>query len=161
MLDRFVRWNLDFDGDLYGDDERERLRWYEGIATAASLQWTALPWAAAVLVLALGLPAVVPTLVMLGVLLIPMVLSTWYVRHSRVETVPRRWGGKRMVLSTLAGLPWVVYGLAAIQQWRPETDMATGGVVGAVIGGLIGLAMTYRQMLQRRKRDAALARDED
>ena len=34
VLDRVVRWNLDFDGDIYGD-ERERLRWYEGIATAA------------------------------------------------------------------------------------------------------------------------------
>ena len=45
MLDRVVRWSLDSDGDFYGD-ERERLRWYEGIATAASLQWLAIPWAA-------------------------------------------------------------------------------------------------------------------
>jgi hypothetical protein len=49
VLDRVVRRHLDFDGDLYGD-ERERLRWYEGIATAASLQWLAIPWVAAILV---------------------------------------------------------------------------------------------------------------
>ena len=38
VIDRVVRWNLDLDGSdaIYGD-ERERLRWYEGITTAASL----------------------------------------------------------------------------------------------------------------------------
>ncbi|GAA2621869.1 hypothetical protein [Paractinoplanes durhamensis] len=56
VLDRVVRWNLDLDGDLYGD-ERERLRWYEGIATAASLQSILIPWSAAVMVWPLGKPA--------------------------------------------------------------------------------------------------------
>ena len=57
VLDRVVRWNLDVDGDLYGD-ERERYRWYEGIATAASLQWLIIPWAAAIMVWPLGRPSV-------------------------------------------------------------------------------------------------------
>ena len=55
-IDRVVHWHLDFDGDIYGD-EREHLRWCEGMATAASLQWLAIPWAAAVLVRPLGRPA--------------------------------------------------------------------------------------------------------
>jgi MFS family permease len=161
MLDRVVRWNLDFDGDLYGDDERERLRWYEGIATAASLQWMALPWAAAVLVLLLGRASVVPTLVMLLVLLIPMALSAVYVRRRRVETTPRRWGAKRVLISTLSGLPWVVYCVAALQAWQPEEHTWQGATVGAVIGGSFGLLMTWWKTKRRRERDAAAARDED
>src|SRR4051812_1841514 len=121
ILDRVVRWNLDFDGDIYGD-ERERLRWYEGIATAASLQWAALPWAAAILVLALGRSAVVPTLVLLVVLLLPQVLCTAYVRRRRVDTTPRSWTGKRILISTLGGLPYVIYMIAALRAWDPDND---------------------------------------
>ncbi|MET0424989.1 MAG: hypothetical protein ABW046_13985, partial [Actinoplanes sp.] len=73
LLDRVVHWNLDLDGDLYGD-ERERYRWYEGIATAASLQWMLIPWAAAIMVWPLGRPAVLPLAVVLAVLWLPMLL---------------------------------------------------------------------------------------
>jgi DNA-binding XRE family transcriptional regulator len=108
VLDRFVRWNLDFDGDLYGD-ERERLRWYEGTAVSHSLQSIALPWAAAILIWPLGRPAIVP----LGVLLTLLVLANWlttgYVSRRRVETVPRHWSAKRILFSTLTGLPFVVF----------------------------------------------------
>ena len=45
VLDRVVRWNLDINGDSYGD-ERERFRWYEGIAAAFSVQSLLVPWAA-------------------------------------------------------------------------------------------------------------------
>src|SRR3712207_9477580 len=88
LLDRIVRWNLDTDGDMYGD-ERERLRWYEGIATAASLQWIGVPWAAAVLVWVLGRPAVLPLAVVLAVLYLPILLCTVYVRRRRGDTLPR------------------------------------------------------------------------
>jgi hypothetical protein len=161
MLDRVVRWNLDFDGDLYGDDERERLRWYEGIATASSLQSMALPWAAAVLVLALGRPAVLPTLVMLAMLLIPAVLAPIYVRQRRVETVPRRYGAKRILLATLTGLPYVVYCVVGLRAWQPEENTWKGAIVGSLIGGAFGLVMTWREVRKRRQRDTVLAGDED
>ncbi len=56
LLDRVVRWNLDLDGDSFGD-ERERYRWYEGMTTAASLHGLLIPWAAAIMVWPLGRPA--------------------------------------------------------------------------------------------------------
>ena len=64
LVERFFRWNLDLDGDFYGD-ERERYRWYEGTAIAASVQGMAVPWSAAVMVWSLGRPAVLPLAVVL------------------------------------------------------------------------------------------------
>src|SRR5688500_14395530 len=100
VLDRVVRWNLDLDGDgtIYGD-ERERLRWYEGIATAASLQWLAIPWAAAVLVWVLGRPSVLPLAVVLAALIVPMAVCTAYVRRRRVDTEVHSWNRKRVLLA--------------------------------------------------------------
>src|SRR3954470_9496113 len=104
VLDRVVQWNLDYNGDLYGD-ERERYRWYEGIATAAQLQSILIPWAAAVAIWPLGEPAVVPLAIMLFMLWLPAVLSTVYVRARKVETAPRRWSSKRVLLTVVTALP--------------------------------------------------------
>src|ERR1041384_6037395 len=92
VIDRVVRWNLDLDGsdDIYGD-ERERLRWYEGITTAASLQWLAIPWAAAVMVWPLGRASVLPLTVVLAALILPMVFRTVYGERSRVVSDVRAW----------------------------------------------------------------------
>src|SRR3954471_1817541 len=115
VIDRFVRWNLDLDGgDLYGDDERERLRWYEGIVTAAQVQWAAVPWAAAVAVWVFGRPSVLPLLIVLVTLTVPMAFSTLYVRSKRVDTTPRLWSPKRIFLSFLGSLPIVVFAMGAL-----------------------------------------------
>ncbi len=160
VLDRFVRWNLDFDGDLYGD-ERERLRWYEGTAVSHSLQSIALPWAAAILIWPLGRPAIVP----LGVLLTLLVLANWlttgYVSRRRVETVPRHWSAKRILFSTLTGLPFVVFCIGVLRAWQPDSSMWQGGIVGATLGGTIGLIWSALQVRKRRRREAAIVGDED
>jgi predicted membrane-bound spermidine synthase len=160
LLDRVVRWNLDFDGDIYGD-ERERLRWYEGIATAASLQWMAIPWAAAVMVWPLGRPSVVPLAVVLAVLVLPMWLSAVYVRSRRVDTVPRRWTGKRLLLSILGGLPFLVFLIGALYVIDPESSSWRGAIVGAAIGGAIGIVMSAMKVRRRRRAEAAIVGDED
>jgi len=160
VLDRFFRWNLDFDGDLYGD-ERERLRWYEGMAVSNSLQSMALPWAAAILIWPLGRPAIVP----LGALLVLLVLANWlttvYVSRRRVETVPRHWSPKRILFSTLTGLPIVVFGIGALRAWQPDSSAWQGGIVGATVGGAVGLVWSALQVRNRRRREAAIVGDED
>ena len=160
-LDRFVRWNLDFDGDLYGSDERERLRWYEGTALAYGVQSVALPWAAALLIWPLGRPAIVPLGTLLALQVLAMALAPIYVAGRRVDTVPRRWTAKRILLQALTGAPFVVFLIGAMRAWQPDSNMWLGGLVGAVIGGAAGVAGVAVQLRNRRRRDAALAPDED
>jgi hypothetical protein len=161
LLDRIVRWNLDPDGDLYGD-ERERLRWYEGIATAASLQRMALPWAAAILAWTVGRSAVVPAAVLLAVLYIPMVMSLVYVRRRRVDTTPRSWSAKRIEVTVLSVLPYVLFVLGACYAYRStDAGLFRGAAIGAVIGGLLGFGKAVVESRQRRRREAAPVEDED
>lgn len=162
LLDRVVRWNLDFDGngEIYGD-ERERLRWYEGIATAASLQWLAIPWAAAVLVWLLGRPSVIPLVVVLAALVVPMALCTAYVHTRRVVTEVHAWSRKRLVLSVLGGLPYVVFVVGALHAY--SASAGRGAVFGAVIGGIGGAVATILGTRRKRRQEAlaAAAGDED
>jgi Flp pilus assembly protein TadB len=162
LLDRFVRWNLDLDGgDLYGDDERERLRWYEGIATAAQVQGIAVPWAIAITVWFAGRSAVVPLLVVLAAWVAPMFFTTLYVQGRRVATTPRSWSGKRVLLGVLAGLPIVVFAIGAIYQNNPDGFVWQGSAIGAVIGGSIGIALLGHKTKQRRRADEAAPADVD
>jgi hypothetical protein len=160
VLDRFVRWNLDLDGDLYGD-ERERLRWYEGAALSYAVQAVVLPWAAAILVWLLGRPAVLPLTVLLVLLILSMSLTPVYVRSRRVDTVPRHWSAKRIFLHALTGLPIVVFAIGVMRAVDPDPSTWHGGVVGAFIGGAIGVVGAALQVRNRRRRDAALVGDED
>ena len=161
-MDRFVHWTLDFEGDLYGDDERERLRWYEGIAVAAQVQWIVVPWTAAVLVWTLGRPAVLPLVAVLAALLIPLGFCTGYVQSRRVSTTPRSWSAKRLLLGTLSGLPYVVFGIGALYHWEgAESSTWKGAVVGAAFGLAIGVVIQAVQTRRRRRRDAAVVGDED
>jgi hypothetical protein len=160
-LDRFARWNLDFDGDLYGSDERERLRWYEGTALSYGVQSVALPWAAAVLIWPLGRAAILPLAVLLALQVLSMTLASVYVAGRRVDTVPRRWTAKRILLQALTGAPFVVFMIGAMRAWQPDSNMWLGGLVGAVIGGAGGVAGVAIQLRNRRRRDAVPVRDED
>lgn len=159
LFDRIVRWALDTDGDLYGD-ERERLRWYEGIATAAGIQWLLLPWSAVVLVWVLGLPAVLPTAVLLAGLYLPMMMCTLYVRRRRVDTTVHRWTAKRMILNLLGGLPFPLFLLGCLRAWPTDRDAMPGALIGAALGGLIaGGGAAY--VARRRRRAAATAGHDD
>lgn len=160
LLDRMVRWNLDLDGDSYGD-ERERLRWYEGMAFAAVLQWITVPWAAAVLVWPLGRPAVLPLAVVLVATAIPMALSTAYVRRRRVEPVPVRWTPQWALAWLLTALPYVIFVVGAYYVDDPESTTWMGAAVGSVVGGLVAVVLVLRLARDRRRREAASAGDDE
>ncbi|UQU62722.1 hypothetical protein COUCH_27290 [Couchioplanes caeruleus] len=159
ILDRVVRWNLDPGGDLYGD-ERERLRWYEGMTTAASLHGILLPWAAAVMVWALGRPSVLPLSVMLAALWVPLMTATLYVRRRQVDTTPRTWSAKRIILLLATVTPYAVFVVGARYVTDPDDSSWLGSAGGGVVGALLGIAVTIVKG-RRRARQEALAGDED
>ncbi|MCO8270906.1 hypothetical protein M1L60_09910 [Actinoplanes sp. TRM 88003] len=160
ILDRIVRWNLDLDGDWYGD-ERERYRWYEGIAAAASMQWVAVPWAAAIMVWPLGRPSVIPLAVVLVAMFVPMLVCMWYVRSRRVETTPRVMDTRRVVWGLIGGLPYAVFLVGALRAYGPDDSTWIGAAVGGVVGGLGGLVAQFVQSRRRRRQEALAAADED
>ncbi|MEU4420368.1 hypothetical protein AB0F81_07050 [Actinoplanes sp. NPDC024001] len=160
MLDRVVRWNLDLDGDIYGD-ERERFRWYEGIVTAASVQLLVVPWAAVILVWTLGRPAVLPLAVMLAAFQLPMLLCTAYIRSRRVEVVQRR-TRKRALASVLSGLPIVLFVLGAVYSYGSPGNRGMGGaLIGALVGGSVAYGVVAWRTSRRRGRESAVIEDED
>jgi predicted membrane-bound spermidine synthase len=99
--------------------------------------------------------------VVLAVLVLPMWLSAVYVRSRRVDTVPRRWTGKRLLLSILGGLPFVVFLIGALYVTDPESSSWRGAIVGAAIGGAIGIVMSAMKVRRRRQAEAAIVGDED
>ncbi|MEV0897294.1 hypothetical protein [Actinoplanes sp. NPDC049802] len=161
LMDRFVRWNLDFDGDLYGRDERERLRWYEATTTAFQLQAIIVPWAATALVWTVGEPAAWPLLILLAVFLVPIAFCSAYVQSRRVDTTPRVWSRKRLVISTLLGAPYVVFGIGFLYHVYPESDVWRSALIGSLIGLAAGVVIQGVQTYRIRRRDALLVGDED
>jgi hypothetical protein len=153
-MDRVSRWFLS--DDLYGD-ERERLRWYEGMAVATTIQWIAVPWAAVVLAWIYGRPVMIPLGVILVLMYLPTALVGVYVRRRHVETVAVRWTAKRIALGVLGGLPYVVF---VIQLFYPRQHLSAG--LGAVVGAGIGVAaMVWKARQARAQEAAAAAADED
>ena len=159
MLDRVVRWNLDLGGDLYGD-ERERYRWYEGIATAATLQWLLVPWAAAIMIWPLGKPAILPLSVVLAALLLPRLVGRAYVRSRQVDPMSGSWKPKRVVLTILGGLPFGVFAAGALYVHDPAGAPWGVRLAGAVLGAAIGVLGSVFEARSRRRREA-VAGDED
>ena len=160
VLERAVRWNLDVDGDIYGD-ERERLRWYGGIAAAATLQWVAVPCAAAVLVWILGRPVVLPLLVVLVVMVLPMILSTLYVRQRRVDTDVRQWSAKRVLLTAGLVVPVIAFYSGARHAYDPGSYDWLFTAFGGVVGALLGMVVIATKTRQRRRAEASAVEDED
>ncbi|MBU2662350.1 hypothetical protein KOI35_02390 [Actinoplanes bogorensis] len=160
MLDRVIRWNLDLNGDLYGD-ERERYRWYEGITAAASMQWLAVPWAAAIMVWPLGRSSVLPLAVVLVLMLFPIWLCGVYVRRRRVDTTPRVWDAKRFVLGVLGGTPYAFFLVGALRAYDPDGSTWVGAAVGGVIGAVGGIVAQMVQSRRRRRDEALATADED
>jgi hypothetical protein len=161
LLDRIARWALDIDGDMFGD-ERERLRWYEGIATAAGLQWIAIPWASAVMVWTVGRSSVLPLAVVMLVLLVPIGMCAAYVKRRSVDTDVKPWDRKRAVVSVLSGLPWLLFGFGAFYAFDDgTTNFMPGMVVGGVIGGIVGGIGAFVAKRRRRAQEAAAAAASD
>ncbi|MFC6021153.1 hypothetical protein ACFP2T_33890 [Plantactinospora solaniradicis] len=153
VLDRIADWALDPDGRTYGD-ERERLRWYEGMATAAMIQWIALPWAAAALVWIGGRP-VAPSLVVLMVLLyLPILLCARYVARRRVNPHQVRWTTRTISTALLAGVPYLLFLSGLAHAYQLLTGPPAWAVpLGATIG-VGGAAVGVRLDARRRQRAA-------
>jgi hypothetical protein len=159
VIDQVVRWSLDLDGDLYGD-ERERFRWYEGIATAFSLQSMIVPWAAAIMVWPLGRASVLPLAVMLAVQWLTMLLPTLYVVRRRVDTVPRSWTVRRLVLTLLTAGPYVVFLVGGLYAYDSDGATWLGAAVGGVIGGVASIIGTIMKIRRRDQREALVGDDD-
>ncbi|WP_328461217.1 hypothetical protein OHA21_31930 [Actinoplanes sp. NBC_00393] len=161
MLDRVVRWNLDLDGDIYGD-EHERFRWYEGLAVASSLQILLLPWVAAVLVWTLGRPAVLPLGVMLVAFQLPFLISTAYLSRRGIRPRTQIRTRKQFGLSVLSGLPLLLFVFGAVFAFRgPEGNGLTGAVIGGAIGGLVAVGFVTWETRRRRGKEAEIVEDEE
>lgn len=153
-MTRVVNWALDNDGRMYGD-EREQVRWYEGIVAASGLQWILVPWTAAVLVWVVGgRPVAVSLSVVLAVFYLPFVLCNWYVARRRVAILIVPWTVKSVGLGQLYLVPFMlfVFVMRAYQQFDPVTA-AKGAVFGEVTLIASGLA-THWVLRRRRHRDA-------
>jgi hypothetical protein len=142
-------WLLDHDGDIYGD-ERDRLRWYEGIAIAASVQWIVVLATIAVLCWALPDEQLGPLLVVTGVFFATSLLGQIYASRKKAA-MPSRWNRKRVVVTLLVGLPYLAIGLRL-----GYTDAITGSVrVGVLVGGLGGgLAGALFEVVNRQRKAA-------
>ena len=160
-LDRLTNWVLDQGGDIYGQDERERLRWYEGIALAASVQWILVPWTFAALVWFADRDAAILLAIACGVFYLTMLPANVHVSRKRVEVHPVRWSRKRIGFTAVAfpAGPVFVLGFA-----RAVGD--TGGVeyTAAAVGGTIGVAIGVVLLMMRgraRARRLAALPEED
>ncbi|BFU46529.1 hypothetical protein [Krasilnikovia sp. MM14-A1004] len=160
IADRIARSILDLHGDMYGD-ERERSHWYEGIATAAGIQWLTVPWACALMVWIGGRPAVAPLTVALVAMYLPMAVCTAYLHRRRVDTAPRTWSRKRILWTVLYALPSLLFTVGAVAPFaddsRPLRFAVVGGIIGAVLAGAWLALLTYR----RRRREATVLPDAD
>lgn len=151
-FDRLVHWVLDVNGDIYGD-ERERLRWYEAIALAASFQWLAVPWALAVTVWFVPQEAVWALLVVLAAFWFPMLLVSAYVHRRQVRPVSYR-GRKALLVGLLSGLPYLVLVAGLVTDGGSRTDVGVAPLVGGAVGCTIAV-VALRVLERRRRRRAA------
>lgn len=147
-FDRLVDHLLDVDGDMYGQDERERTRWYERIAVAASVQWMVVPWVMAVLVWMVGADAA-RALSYVGIaFLLPLIFATVYVEHRKVDTAVRHWTAKRIVWTTVTMLPILIF----IVGYMHATGASQETVAGTAIGGVFGAAAAFGIMVLKARR---------
>lgn len=158
-VDRLTNYLLDVDGTIYGD-ERERIRWYEGISLAASFQWLAVPWGMAVLVWFADRDTVPFLVAILVLFYLPTLIALAHVWRKGVRLVPDRAGAKYWMFGALGGLPYVVFTLGAIAAYDgPAADGSWwGALVGGVVGGTLGLIALFAvERWRRRREDAAVA----
>lgn len=147
-FDRAVDYILDVDGDLYGDDERERIRWYEGIALAASVQWVVVPWVVGLLVWNASADTAKILALVGTAFILPLLLATIYVQHRKVDTRVRRWTAKRILWTAATVAPLGVfvvgYGRATNLSLEASLGMLCGGAAGIVVL-MIGSYLRRRQ----------------
>lgn len=160
-FDRFVDAVLDVDGEIYGD-EQERLRWYEGITVAASVQWVVIPWALAALAIIDGDRFGPALWTVAAVFLLPVYLMVIHTSRRRVRTVSLH-SRKVLISGVLFHLPLPIMAVALL--WPDDAERAApfiGGVVGGTVGVVLAATLTYLNGRRKRSRGFAGADvDED
>lgn len=141
-LQAMSAWLLDHDGDIYGTDERERLRWYEGIAVAASVQWIVVPVVLAVAVWIGGRPVASASLAVALAFYLPMAIVNAYVAQRHVTTTPTRWSAKRIVVTVVTAVPFIAL-TAGLARAYGVFDSGSGPLIGGVVGGLLGMVVVF------------------
>jgi hypothetical protein len=163
-LDRLVGRALDLGGETYGD-ERERLRWYEGMAAASQLQLIVMPLVGAGSVLAFGRPAVVPLALVMSIMYLSTFVTLAYVRRRGVDTAPARWTRTRVVLGLLSGAPYLLFAFACVIAYQRAGAVSDSTLAGMGVGAAIGVAATVfglvRDTRRRRAQEAAAVPDVD
>jgi hypothetical protein len=149
-LDRFVHWILDSDGTIYGD-ERERIRWYEAIAVASSVQWLVVPWALAIMAW-MANRQVAPYLTAVAVIFYaPMLIATVLAERSRINTMQVRLNRKAVLIAVFTGLPFLLMLAGLVRAFDEGFDPS--GLKGAAVGGPIGMivAWLFARTVQKRR----------
>ncbi|GAA2880277.1 hypothetical protein Acy02nite_27160 [Actinoplanes cyaneus] len=108
----------------------------------------------------LGTAAVLPLAIVLVLLLGPMLLCSVYVARRKVETDPRNWGAKRILVTALTVVPYVVFLVGTLHAYDPAGDAWLGAVVGAGFGAMICVLIVAGKSRRWQRREA-LAEDED
>jgi hypothetical protein len=144
LLAKLFDYTLDVKGSIYGD-EQERLRWYEGITVAASLQWIIVPWVIAVSIWMGGRPVVSYMLAVTAALYIPQLITLRYAMKTRVR-LQNQWSAKGIIAGLLSGGSYVAIAAGAVRAYDNGFDPAglRGAAVGGPIGLLVALALAHR-----------------
>jgi hypothetical protein len=158
LLSRLFDQTLDVHGEIYGD-EQERLRWYEGITVAASLQWIIVPWVIAVSIWMGGRPVTSYLLAITAAMYFPQLLTYVYAIRSGVR-LPKFRSAKALFSGLLSGGAYLAIVIGAVRAYDDGLD--PDGVKGALVGGPVGMivALLLARIFMKR-RAAAQARLED
>jgi hypothetical protein len=151
-LTRLFNSILDVKGSIYGD-EQERLRWYEGIAVAASIQWLLVPWVIAAAIWMGGRPVVSYMLAVTAALYIPQLITLRYALKSRVR-LQNQWSAKGVVTGVLSAGGYLAIVAGAVRAYDNGFDPA--GLKGAAVGGPIGLLLAVAFAHRYNKRSKAV-----
>ncbi|MDJ0664007.1 MAG: hypothetical protein QNJ75_05565 [Acidimicrobiia bacterium] len=139
--------------DLEYGDEQERLRYYEAYAVIVHLQLIVLPIVAAIVVIASGASAIVPSLAVLagvfGCLLFGKLHLERY--HVRMELIA--FSGRNRGYLVLYALAWALLIVALASASIGGSSFRNGFAIGAAIGAVVGVALLV--IRARRHRHAA------
>jgi hypothetical protein len=152
----FVSWILDLKGDIYGD-ERERLRNYEGIAVAASIQWMLFPWIVAAGAWRSGAAGAPYWAALAAVLYLPMVWSFIYILGRTVRP-PKFTRPKALAIGMFSMCGQTLMGFSMMHSMKQQTTEYP--IIHVAVGvGLLGTSLyvlvAMFKCLSRLKRQTA------
>jgi hypothetical protein len=138
-LERAVRWVLDPDGVMYGD-EQERLRYYESSTFTASLHAVLVPWTLAACAWIGGRPVAPYVLALAVVFVVPWFLAGSYVRRRKVRPLPAQVGGAWVAWMAVTMLPYPLLGVGLALAFA---ENAENGFFRGLAGGMTGMSIAW------------------